>query len=244
MAKRGDTILELRNVSKTYTMGEGVEVHALRNANLEIFEDELMCILGPSGSGKSTLLHIIGMLDSPSSGKRFIDGVDTSTMNENEQARVRGEKIGFVFQTFNLINSLTVTDNVMLPLLICNTRCSDKKERVKQILKELGLGHRLDHYPNQLSGGERQRVAIARALVNDPEIILADEPTGNLDSKTGAEVLKILTMLHEKGRTIAIITHDESITRIAERVVRLKDGTIYDWNHTAEKKKANLKVRK
>ncbi|HID73190.1 TPA: ABC transporter ATP-binding protein [Candidatus Micrarchaeota archaeon] len=225
-------------------MGEGVEVHALRNANLTIYEDELMVILGPSGSGKSTLLHIIGMLDSPSKGKRYIDGVDTSTMDESEQARVRGEKIGFVFQTFNLINSLTVMDNVMLPLLICNTRCADKRERAAQILKDVGLGHRMDHYPNQLSGGERQRVAIARALVNDPEIILADEPTGNLDSKTGAEVLKVLKMLHDKGKTIAIITHDEHITRIAERVVRLKDGTIYDWNHIDKKKKANPKVRK
>jgi len=243
MAKKDKIILKLDKVGKTYTMGEGVKVHALKNANLDIHEDELVCILGPSGSGKSTLLHIIGMLDSPTEGTRYIDGVDTSTMDENEQARVRGEKIGFVFQTFNLINSLTVIENVTLPLLICDTKCSDKKEKAVEILKEIGLGHRLDHYPNQLSGGERQRVAIARALVNDPEIILADEPTGNLDSKTGAEVLRILKDLHAKGRTIAIITHDESITKIAERVVRLKDGTIYDWNHI-DKKKAKPKVRK
>ncbi len=237
-------VLKLVDVDKTYKMGEGVTVRALRKANMTIYDKELMCILGPSGSGKSTLLHIIGLLDSPTSGERYIDGVETSTMSENEQARVRGSKIGFVFQTFNLINSLTVTDNVKLPLLICDTDCRNKESRVKGILTKVGLGHRMDHYPNQLSGGERQRVAIARALVNDPEIILADEPTGNLDSKTGAEVLKILKELHKEGRTIAIITHDESITKIAERVVRLKDGTIYDWNHVDKKKTVKPRVRK
>lgn len=227
MTKRKE-VLKLVDVDKIYDMGEGIKVAALHKANLTIYEKELICILGPSGSGKSTLLHIMGILDSPTNGKRYVDGIETSTMNEAEKANIRGSKIGFVFQTFNLIPSLTVMENVTLPLLICSTKCADKKQNAVKILNDVGLGHRLSHYPNQLSGGERQRVAIARALVNDPEIVLADEPTGNLDSKTGDEVLGILKMLQKQGRTIAIITHDESITKVAERVVRLKDGTIVD----------------
>lgn len=230
MVRKENEILKLVNVNRRYTMGEGVEVTALRDANLTIYEDELVCILGPSGSGKSTLLHILGLLDRPTTGKVFIDGIDTATMDDNEQARVRGRRIGFVFQTFNLINSLTVTDNVTLPMLLCETCNGENKAKAIAILKDVGLGHRLNHYPNQLSGGERQRVAIARAMVNDPEIILADEPTGNLDSKTGAEVLKIIKTLNEGGRTVAIITHDESITNIAERVIKVRDGTIIDGN--------------
>ncbi len=217
-------VLSLNDVSKIYIMGEGVKVKALKKANIRIYEKELVCILGPSGSGKSTLLHILGLLDSQTSGKRYIDGDDTSTFSSNEQARIRGKKIGFVFQTFNLINSHNVTENVELPLLI--TGNGKNKGKVKRILEEVGLGHRMKHYPNQLSGGERQRVAIARALVNDPEIILADEPTGNLDSKTGEEIAGIFARLNKQGRTIAIITHDESLTEIATKVVYLKDGII------------------
>jgi putative ABC transport system ATP-binding protein len=219
-------VLRLEDISKIYIMGEDVEVAALKSANITIYEGELVCILGPSGSGKSTLLHILGLLDSPSNGKRYIDGTETSTINQEEQARIRGKKIGFVFQSFNLIGSHSVTENVELPILIAGNNEPKKKDKVKKILEDVGLGHRLLHYPNQLSGGERQRVAIARALVNDPEMILADEPTGNLDTKTGQEIADIFKRLNDEGRTIAIITHDESLTDIATRVVRLKDGVI------------------
>ncbi|MBU0531943.1 ABC transporter ATP-binding protein [Candidatus Micrarchaeota archaeon] len=207
-------------------MGEGIEVHALRGVDLQVFQNDFISIIGPSGSGKSTLLHIMGLLDTPTSGKRYIDGIETSQMNEDEQASVRGNKIGFVFQTFNLISSLTALENVELPLLLRTGDGKKRKEKAIQLLERVGLGDRLDHRPSQLSGGQRQRVAIARALVNDPEIVLADEPTGNLDSKTGHEILGILKGLHEEGRTIIIITHDEYIAKVTKRMVRLKDGKI------------------
>jgi putative ABC transport system ATP-binding protein len=191
-----------------------------------IKKGEFLSILGPSGSGKSTLLHIMGLLDSPTSGNRFIDGIETSRMSEDEQARVRGVKIGFVFQTFNLIPSLTALENVELPIMLCRGKCPGRKEMAADLLKKVGLGDRLDHHPNELSGGQRQRVAIARALVNEPEIILADEPTGNLDSKTGHEILMLLHGLHEQGKTVVIITHDQYITKVTDRVVRIRDGAI------------------
>jgi len=219
-------ILKLENINKIYKMGE-TELNALTNVNLTVKEDEMICILGPSGSGKSTMLHMIGLLDTPTSGKRYIDGVDTSRMSSDEMARIRGKEIGFVFQTFNLISSLTAVENVELPLVLCDS-CNERRARATSVLESLNMGHRLHHYPNQLSGGERQRVAIARALVNNPEIILADEPTGNLDSKTGKEVLAIFSKLHSEGRTIIIITHDESITKIVQRVVRIRDGMIME----------------
>jgi len=216
-------VLRLDNVSKIYHMG-AVDVKALDGADLVIRQGELVVIIGPSGSGKSTLLHIMGLLDTPTKGHRFIDGIDTTNINEAQQARIRGHKIGFVFQRFNLIPSLTALQNVELPIILCGNCERDGKAR--RTLESLGMSNRLDHYPSQLSGGQVQRVAIARALVNEPEIILADEPTGNLDSKTGKEVLEILSELHKQGRTIIIITHDESITRIAQRVVRINDGRI------------------
>lgn len=219
-------ILVLENVSKIYTMDEGIEVKALDDINISIEENEFASILGPSGSGKSTLLHIIGLLDSPTSGKRYIDGIETSTMNDASQAKVRGEKIGFVFQTFNLIPSLSARENVELPMLVLGVDAQKRKERATKLLSQLGLGDRLDHLPGQLSGGQRQRVAIARALVNDPQILLADEPTGNLDSKTGKEVLEIFKTLHKEGRTILIITHDEYIAKVTHKVIRIKDGKI------------------
>ncbi len=217
-------VLKLKNVSKIYNLGSN-KVMALDHANLIVQEGEILCIVGPSGSGKSTLLHIMGLLDTPTSGEVYIDGIETASMSERDQARIRGNKIGFVFQKFNLITSLTALENVELPLVLC-TECSNRKEKAKRILEMLDMGKRLDHYPSQLSGGQVQRVAIARALVNDPEVILADEPTGNLDSKTGKEVLEILSNLNRQGKTIIIITHDESITRIVKRVVRIHDGRI------------------
>jgi len=225
IANAGKEVLRLDNVSKIYKMGIAT-VKALDRANLVIRQGELIVIIGPSGSGKSTLLHIMGLLDTPSLGNRYIDSIDTTNITEREQARIRGSKIGFVFQRFNLISSLTALQNVELPLILCES--CERRDKARDILKTLGMGNRLDHYPGQLSGGQVQRVAIARALVNDPEIILADEPTGNLDSKTGKEVLEILTTLHKEGKTIVIITHDESITRIAERVVRINDGRIIE----------------
>ncbi len=221
-------IIRLEKIRKVYTMGKGVTVEALRGVDLIVRQGEFVSILGPSGSGKSTLLHMIGLLDSPTSGKRFIDGTETSRMSEDEQARIRGLKIGFIFQTFNLIPSLTALENVEMPLMLCRGACKGRKEKAAALLKQVGLGDRLNHHPNELSGGQRQRVAIARALVNEPELVLADEPTGNLDSKTGQEILNILKGLHEQGSTVVIITHDQYITKVTDRVVRLKDGMIVE----------------
>lgn len=227
--KTGNSIeaLKLEGICKSYGSGHS-QVRALCDADLTIYDGEFMGILGPSGSGKSTLLHIIGLLDTPTSGKVYIDGVDTTTMNSDEKARERAEKIGFVFQFFNLIPSLSSVENVELPLTIYNVPKDVRRKKAVALLERLGLGKRLNHLPNMLSGGERQRVAIARALINDPEIVLADEPTGNLDSKTGKDVLKILGELHKEGRTIVIITHDEAITRMTERVVKIRDGKLIE----------------
>ena len=229
-AKQVREIIRLDGITKTYLMGKGIRVDALRGVDLVVRQGEFVSILGPSGSGKSTLLHMIGILDSPTTGKRFIDGIDTTKMSEDEQARIRGIKIGFIFQTFNLIPSLTALENVELPLMLCRGECKGRKKKAEEILRHVGLGDRLNHHPSELSGGQRQRVAIARALVNEPELILADEPTGNLDSKTGREILDLLKKLNEDGRTVVIITHDEHTTKFTDRVVRLKDGMIIDGN--------------
>jgi putative ABC transport system ATP-binding protein len=219
--------LRLNRVNKIYNGGGG-DFYALDNLNLIVRKCEFISIVGPSGSGKSTLLHIMGLLDSPTNGEVYIDGIETSKMSPEQRARVRGKKIGFIFQSFNLISSLTTIENVKLPMMIYGVDDAERTKRAKEILEKLNMGDRMHHFPNQLSGGQKQRVAIARALVNDPEIILADEPTGNLDSATGKEVLGILDRLHEEGRTVLIITHDESITKITHRTIRIRDGKIIE----------------
>ncbi|MBN2122295.1 ABC transporter ATP-binding protein [Candidatus Micrarchaeota archaeon] len=219
------TVMELRNAWKTYRMGKE-KVHALSDFSLKIHKNDYMTIVGPSGSGKSTLLHMLGLLDVPTRGSLLIGGRDISRMGIDERAIIRGRKIGFVFQVFNLVPSLTAIRNVALPMMIQGVPKQVREERAARILSSLGMGHRLDHLPSELSGGQRQRVAMARALVNDPELILADEPTGNLDSKTGEEVVKLFDKLHKDGRTLVVVTHDPSIARHGERTVWIKDGRI------------------
>ena len=220
-------IIELRDVWKIYQMGE-VEVPALKGLTLQIREKEFVAVTGPSGCGKSTSLNMIGCLDIPTRGTVFLDNIDISTLPESDLAQIRGKKIGFIFQTFNLITSLTALENVVLPTLFIGSLTADhqKQNKAKEILEKVGLGERLDHKPTELSGGERQRVAIARALINNPDIILADEPTGNLDSQTGKEVLSIIRGLHKEGKTIILITHDTSIAKYAQRKIELKDGKV------------------
>jgi len=225
MRKKGEPIMRLENVSKVYRMGEE-KVYALNGINLDIHEGDLASVLGPSGSGKSTLLNMLGLLAPPSAGSIFLDGIDTTRLSEKGLAAVRGKKIGFIFQMFNLIPSLTVIQNVMLPAVIYESDPVKTRQKAAEILQKLGMGERLEHFPNQLSGGQRQRVAVARSLINDPEIILADEPTGNLDSKTGAEVLGMFKKLNDEGKTIIIVTHDLHVAKITKRTIKVVDGKI------------------
>ena len=218
-------IVELKNVSKIYQMGE-VEVAALDKASLQIKENEFIAIMGPSGSGKSTLLNLLGLLDRQSSGEIFFAGKNVLKLDDSELAHFRGEKIGFVFQFFNLYPTLTVLENVELPMIIAEKDSDYRKQRATELLKKVGLEKRLDHYPSQLSGGERQRVAIARALSNNPMLILADEPTGNLDSKSGNEIMKIFEKLHNDGKTVIVVTHEKTIASHAERLIRISDGKV------------------
>jgi len=217
--------MKLEKVCKIYRMGED-ELYALDNVDLEISRGEFTSILGPSGSGKSTLLHILGLLDEPTSGRIYLDGVEAHSLSEGERARLRGKKIGFIFQMFNLIPSLTVLENVTLPALIYENSPTQAEAKALNTLRFIGMEQRLGHYPTQLSGGQRQRVAIARALINDPEIIFADEPTGNLDTRTGRDVLQMFHELHEGGKTVVIVTHDTNITRITHRTIKVVDGKI------------------
>jgi putative ABC transport system ATP-binding protein len=220
----GDVIVT-DNLWKTYEMGDQ-QVNALRGVNLRIRHNEYVAIMGPSGSGKSTLMNLIGCLDSPSQGKYWLNGHDVSELNDDELARIRNKEIGFVFQTFNLLARATSLHNVELPLIYNGTPAAARTERAKEVLESVGLGTRMMHKPNELSGGQRQRVAIARALVNRPSIILADEPTGNLDSKTGDEIMALFDELHARGNTIILVTHEPDIAEYAHRIVTIRDGVI------------------
>jgi putative ABC transport system ATP-binding protein len=221
-----NTLLELEHVSKIYRLDE-VEVKALDDVSLKINKNDFIAITGPSGSGKSTLLHIMGCLDRPTKGKVFLEGKDVSILNDAELARVRGRKIGFVFQFFNLYPTLTALENVELPMIIVEKDKKERRERALQLLEIVGMAKRAEHLPSQLSGGERQRVAIARALANNPPLILADEPTGNLDSKTGKEIISLLAKLREEEeKTVVIVTHEPTIAKYAEKIIYLSDGKI------------------
>src|SRR4051812_18126802 len=219
------SIIGLKNIAKEYKIGTE-EIHALRSVSLEIFKNEYVALMGPSGSGKSTLMNILGCLDSPSSGEYMLNGLAVAKMLDNDLAEVRNKEIGFVFQSFNLLPRSTALDNVILPLIYAGFNKADRIKRGKEVLEQVGLGDRIMHKPNELSGGQRQRVAIARALVNNPAIILADEPTGNLDSKTSVEIMGLFEEIHKNGNTIILVTHEEDIAQHAHRIVRLKDGVV------------------
>jgi putative ABC transport system ATP-binding protein len=219
-------IINLQQITKSYDMGGAEEVHALQGVSVQIGKNEYVAIMGPSGSGKSTLMNIIGCLDTPTSGLYEFNGVNVSEMNDNQLAKVRNKEIGFVFQTFNLLARSNSLHNVELPLIYAGVPSHERKNLAHQALEHVGLGDRVHHKPNELSGGQRQRVAIARALVNKPSILLADEPTGNLDSKTGDEIMILFEDLHSQGNTIILVTHEEYIAEHAHRVIRLRDGKI------------------
>jgi putative ABC transport system ATP-binding protein len=223
--KEKKPVIELKDVWKIYQMGE-VKVEALRGINIKVEKGEFVAIQGPSGSGKSTAMNMVGCLDVPSKGKIFLDGHDISRLEESQLAQIRGKKIGFIFQKFNLINTLSAQENVMLPLTFLDVPEARRKQISADLMKEVSLDDRMGHKPNELSGGQQQRVAIARALAVDPEILLADEPTGNLDSKSGATVMQFLQDLHKKGKTIVMVTHDDNLAQFADRIEVLKDGRI------------------
>ncbi len=219
------SLIETRDLWKTYVMG-AEEIHALRGVSLHIARGEYVAIMGPSGSGKSTLMNLIGCLDTPTKGSYVLNGKEVSTMDDDELARVRNEEIGFVFQTFNLLPRATALHNVELPLVYAGVSARERQQRAREALEKVDLTPRMNHKPNELSGGQRQRVAIARALVNNPSILLADEPTGNLDSKTGVEIMGLFARLHEAGNTIILVTHEADIAAHAHRVVHIRDGQV------------------
>jgi putative ABC transport system ATP-binding protein len=218
-------IISIKNISKTYKIGEEV-INALKDVSLTIYKNEYVALMGPSGSGKSTLMNMLGCLDSPTKGEYILNNLSVATMSDNDLAQVRNKEIGFVFQTFNLLPRASTLDNVALPLVYAGFSKEARTKRATEVLESVGLGNRMNHKPNELSGGQRQRVAIARALVNNPAIILADEPTGNLDSKTSVEIMGLFEEIHKQGNTIILVTHEEDIALHAHRIVRLKDGLI------------------
>ena len=218
-------LVKLSDICKYYSSGD-TEVRALDGVSLNISQGEFLSILGPSGSGKSTLMNILGCLDKPTQGSYELDGQNVASLTSNQLAEIRNQKVGFVFQSFNLLEYATALDNVALPLVYSGISAKERKRRASELLKQVGLGERMEHKPNQLSGGQKQRVAIARALVNDPQIILADEPTGALDSKSGTEIEALFNQLHSQGRTLIIVTHDNSLAERTKRVITIKDGKL------------------
>jgi putative ABC transport system ATP-binding protein len=220
------SLVNLKNINKVFKLDEDLTFQALNDVSLSIDKGEFVAIIGPSGSGKSTLMNILGLLDHPTSGSYHLDGHDVAYLKDDQRAEIRNKKIGFVFQSFNLLTRTTAVDNVSLPLIYSGIKLAERIKRAREALDGVGLSDKYNSRPNQLSGGQQQRVAIARALITNPEIIFADEPTGNLDSKTGAEILKLLQDLNEKGRTIILITHDKNIATHAKRVITIKDGRI------------------
>ncbi len=219
------TVIALQGIQRLYRMGDET-IYALRGVDLSIERNEYVALMGPSGSGKSTLMNLIGCLDSPSAGSYWLNGQDVAGLSDNQLAQIRNKEIGFVFQTFNLLPRLSALDNVALPLIYAGVSEAQRRERALEVLNQVGLGDRVSHKPNELSGGQRQRVAVARALVNRPSLILADEPTGNLDSKTSIEIMELFATIHALGNTIVLVTHEEDIARHAHRMVRLKDGVV------------------
>ncbi|MEO0895278.1 MAG: ABC transporter ATP-binding protein [Bacteroidota bacterium] len=220
-----DVVIRLKHISKVYQMGK-IQIHALRDVSLEIYENQYVAIMGPSGSGKSTLMNLLGCLDSPSGGEYHLNGTDVSKMKDADLAQIRNKEIGFVFQTFNLLSRYSALENVALPLVYAGFGRKARLKQADEILTSVGLGDRVDHKPNELSGGQRQRVAIARALANRPAIILADEPTGNLDTQTSYEIMALFDELHAAGNTIILVTHEEDIAQYAQKIIRLRDGLI------------------
>jgi putative ABC transport system ATP-binding protein len=220
-----ETIISLDKIVKNYYIGS-ITVEALRSVDIDIKTNEYVAIMGPSGSGKSTLMNLVGALDTPTSGEYILNGTDVSKMDDDRLAEIRNQEIGFIFQTFNLLPRYTALENVMLPLIYAGVPKSERAEQATKSLTDVGLADRMDHKPNELSGGQRQRVAVARALVNNPSIILADEPTGNLDSKTSIDIMKLFGDIHSRGNTIILVTHEENIARYAHRIIRLLDGEI------------------
>jgi len=225
-------LIEIKQIKRDFLLGSEV-INVLKGIDLEIKKGEYVALMGPSGSGKSTLMNLLGCLDTPTSGTYILNGKDVSQMHDDDLAEVRNKEIGFVFQTFNLLPRTTALDNVALPMIYAGYGKQDRNNRAKKVLEQVGLGDRMDHQPNQLSGGQRQRVAVARALVNHPSIILADEPTGNLDSKTSVEIMKLFGDIHAQGNTVILVTHEEDIAAHAHRIIRLKDGLIEnDYQNT------------
>jgi putative ABC transport system ATP-binding protein len=220
-----EPLITIKDIGRKYIIGTEI-IHALKSVTLTINKGEFVALMGPSGSGKSTLMNILGCLDTPTKGEYILNGINVSHMSDNELAEVRNSEIGFVFQTFNLLPRNTALDNVALPLIYAGVNKEGRQARAKKALENVGLGNRTDHRPNELSGGQRQRVAVARALINDPSIILADEPTGNLDTKTSIEIMSLVEDIHAKGNTIILVTHEEDIAMHAHRIVRMRDGLI------------------